>query len=180
MLKALTQANLEGKDDYIKEILKKGVSKSLIEKYSKVAKMVKGRTEILRPNESNVRKVINNWKPRDLYGHEQFKKDLFLLLQKKFGKGVVKKESGDENPDIIVSDKIPIELKFNFALADCDRAKGQLDRYVNRYKENVQFVVCGIKEYDNGWAQFQSWLDRNRKIKNRVNVIKIIKSEIRK
>jgi hypothetical protein len=163
--KNIDMTELQTKDEYIKAIMNEGVSKSLIEKYSKVAKMVKGRTEILKPTESNVRRVINSWYPQRGQTHDALKNDLYLLFKKKFGDEYVRKESGQYRADIVIDESIPVELKVNFGgKAERNRLWGQITDYKKEYKGTIFLVICGINKLDDAWGEMKPQLSKDKQV----------------
>lgn len=165
-VKNIDITELGKKEDYVKGILQKGVTKSLIKKQSRIAKLIKGKTEILSPTESNVRKVINKWYPNRSQSHTELKNDLYLLFKKKMGNEFVRKESGEYHADIVIDKSIPVELKVNFGgKAERDRLIGQIDDYKKDYRGTVFLVICGVNKLDDAWGELTPQLQKNKRVK---------------
>lgn len=164
--KNIDTTELDGKEEYVKGILRKGVSKSLIEEQSRIAKRIKGKTEILSPIESNVRKVINKWYPKRGQSHAELKNNLYLLFKKKFGYEYVRKESGEYHADIVIDKRIPVELKVNFGgTSERRRLQQQLEDYKRGYRGSKIFlVICGINKLDDAWGEMKPQLRKDKRV----------------
>lgn len=164
--KNIDTTELDRKEDYVKGILRKGVTKSLIEKQSIIARRIKVKDEVLKPTESNVRKVLKNkWNPKKGESHTELKNDLYLLFKKKMRDEYVRKESGEYHADIVIDKKIPVELKVNFGgKAERNRLEGQITDYKNNYKGLIFLVICGINKQDDAWGEMKPQLQKNKRV----------------
>lgn len=166
------------KEDIINGFLFEGVSlasvKRFVKKYKKDFK-----TKTIRPNQTNVKHVITKeWNPpKKPIKEEGFKKDLYLFLVKRFGREYVRKEKGEYRADIVINNRIPIELKYNFGRHGLDRLQRQIANYKkdkNYLKNKILIVFCGIREYDDGFGMFEKRYKRDK----RLLIIKKIESQL--
>ena len=98
--------------------------------------------------------LVERWRPERAYRHEaRFRDDLHEHLTEYFNQKRrpihVAKERGKSRGDIVVDDRVGIELKNRFS-NDQER---ELIRQLKEYQEEYDFVIalaCGIDDHD-GW-----------------------------
>jgi hypothetical protein len=91
-------------------------------------------------------KEIRSWAPHSRYRSEgEYRIDLYSYLNAKGYK--TRMEEGDTLADILVNDKIPIEVKKSPRSTEYDRAKGQLHKHCKAFN-SVIAVVCDVKNRD--------------------------------
>lgn len=97
----------------------------------------------------SVCKSINEWQPTDCMTEKDYEKSLFIELQRKFKdkKIISQYGSGKQRVDIVVQDKIPVELKKDLKTnAVLQRTIGQIEQYLKNW-ECLVLVLCGdVKE----------------------------------
>ncbi len=97
-----------------------------------------------------VRKIIESWQPVNCHTEKQFENSLMIKLQKEL-KGIKIQSqygSGRQKVDIVVNDKIPIEIKKDLKSSSAlQRTIGQLEQYLKSW-ETVILVLCGEVKQD--------------------------------
>jgi hypothetical protein len=89
---------------------------------------------------------IKTWSPHSRYKTEgEYRIDLYAHLNAKGYK--TRMEDGDTLADILVNDKIPIEVKKSPRSSEYDRAKGQLHKHCKAFN-SVIAVVCDVRTRD--------------------------------
>ncbi len=107
-------------------------------------------------------KVIKSWKPKGCKTEKEFEKSLLRKLQKELkGKKIqAQYGSGRQRIDIVVDDKVPIEVKKDIKdTSALQRLIGQMEQYFKKW-EGLVLVICGnieqdhlkeLKEYAKKW-----------------------------
>lgn len=94
-----------------------------------------------------VREIIKSWEPKGCTTEKDFEKSLYDKLREKLKNQKIQRQygSGEQKVDIVVDDKVPIELKKDIKnTADLQRTIGQLEMYLNRgHWTGVILVLCG-------------------------------------
>jgi len=114
-------------------------------------------------------KLVKDWRPKKDYGHEsKFQKELQEFLDEELSKSdsgmmagmgnqkedVVKRERGKSRGDVVVNDKIGIELKRDLTNSQVKKLRGQIEDYLDNYNQ-VIVCACGIKDKD-GWKELKN------------------------
>lgn len=92
-----------------------------------------------------VRKVIESWRPRGCITEKEFEASLLRKLKKELkGKKIQGQYgSGRQRVDIVVDDKVPIEVKKDIKnTSTLHRLIGQIDNYLNNWGGLI-IVICG-------------------------------------
>jgi len=117
--------------------------------------------------EGKVTKIIKSWKPKDCKTEKDFEKSLLMLLRINLDGIKIEAQygAGRQKVDIVVDDKIPIEIKKDVnTAAALHRAMGQLEQYLLKW-DLVFLVLCGritpenlaaLKEYAKSKITLQS------------------------
>ncbi|MCL5239449.1 MAG: hypothetical protein M1286_03190 [Candidatus Marsarchaeota archaeon] len=181
IIKKIADANNIDYDDAEEatEEIVENMSLKEIQNYAKGLQMQAGRG-VQKVSERNIKKTLENWSVGRYKTEKGYETELTNLLYKKFDRKNVKFQSGENNVDIEVSNgkkRYPIELKYNFDMGDRDRVVGQLDRYWREYRNKTFLVICGIKEHDNGWTEFERYV--KPKFKHKMHLIVKSKAEIK-
>lgn len=96
---------------------------------------------------NSLTQVINEWIPSKRHKTEEgYQSDLRSFLEYKHNL-VVKEEAGVTQVDILVEDRLPIEIKKNPSRGDFDRLSGQIDRNIEVYG-NLTIVICQVQTRD--------------------------------
>ncbi len=144
---------LRTKEEIINAILEAGVGKKFIE-------------GILTPSSSNIERVIlEYWRPRRFRNEDGFRYDLSKFFEEKFGPDHVK-TSGRSNPDIVIDDVWPIEVKLDL-LKNTERHRlfGQINEYKKRYSGTVFVVNCVTNEIHDQWREIKMDFSGDRRVK---------------
>ena len=100
--------------------------------------------DIFSPPIDNIQKAIKKWNPKNCSTEKEYENSLYDYLHEKFKDYDIKKQYGiaREKVDIVVNDKIAIELKIKFkTTAAYQRLKGQLDTYIKHFDYTI--IVLG-------------------------------------
>jgi hypothetical protein len=92
-----------------------------------------------------VAEIIEKWQPFECKTERDFKKSLLDELRKKLkDKNIIEEYgSGKQKIDIVVQDKVPIELKKDLkSNAQLHRTLGQVEEYLTKW-EYLLLVLCG-------------------------------------
>lgn len=133
--------------------------------------------------------LVEQWIPSEQYGHEkEFQSELQDYLDKSLnqqsggiglgmdsgGGHVVSTERGTSYGDVVIDDKIGIELKRNFSNSQKKKLRGQLEDYADSY-DYVIACACGIEDID-GWRELENKYDnRNRGMMDMTDFAFVIK-----
>lgn len=130
------------------------------------------------PLAGNVLDHVERWIPSDVYGHEkEYQSELQDYLDESLnqqsgglnlgtgagggGGHVVSTERGTSHGDVVVDDKIGIELKRNFSNSQKKKLRGQIEDYADNYNYVIA-CACGIEDMD-GWRELENkFNNRNR------------------
>jgi len=130
------------------------------------------------PLAGNVLDLVERWVPSEVHGHEkEYQSELQDYLDEALnqqsggldlgigagsgGGHVVSTERGTSYGDVVVDDKVGIELKRNFSNSQKKKLRGQLEDYADNY-DYVIACACGIEDMD-GWRELENkFNDRNR------------------
>jgi hypothetical protein len=92
---------------------------------------------------------IKEWEPTDCVTEKNYENSLLVELQHKFNNKTIISQygSGKQRVDIVVHDKVPIELKKDLkSNAVLQRTIGQIEQYLKEW-ECLVLVLCGdVKE----------------------------------
>lgn len=94
----------------------------------------------------NVRKLIEEWRPRRCTTEKDYERSLVRYLQANLeGKDVVPQyASGRVRGDIVVDEQILIEIKTKLdSTAKLQKLLGQIELYEREWKKQVIVVICG-------------------------------------
>jgi len=87
--------------------------------------------------------IIRNWVPAKRHKTEEaYQTELRCILEYEY-KYSVRENAGISHVDILVEDKIPIELKKKPSRGDFDRLSGQIKRHMEIY-DNLIIVICQL------------------------------------
>jgi len=89
--------------------------------------------------------VIESWRPRGCKTEKDYERSLVKKLQNELVNQKIQQQYGSarQKVDIMVHDKVPIEMKKDLnSTAKLDRIKGQLDGYLKVW-QGVIVVLCG-------------------------------------
>ncbi len=113
---------------------------------------------------------IHQWIPKVRRSTEEgYKSDLAGFLEYKRGY-FVREESGETKADIMIENRIPIELKKNPTQQGYDRLAGQMGRH-HRAKNCVIAVICDVGRYEQ-YEDFKHLVDFQFRGQTNVKVIK--------
>lgn len=110
--------------------------------------------------------LIEDWQPAERYDHERkYQSELQEYLRQELnrdqgpfggdrGNHAVSTERGKSYGDVVVDDRIGIELKREFSNDQERKLKGQLQDYRKEY-DFVIAVACGIQDMD-GWMRVKN------------------------
>lgn len=117
--------------------------------------------------------VVEKWRPTKAYDHERhFQKELQDYLDAELNESgdslgfgpsqerVVSRERGKSNADIVVDDRIGVELKRDLTNSQEKKLRGQVEDYLDSYKF-VIVVACGVRDMD-GWRRLKNKLEGER------------------
>lgn len=93
----------------------------------------------------SVLKVIEDWDPDKMKTEKQYEKSLVKELQQKLPKEKIEQQygSGAQKIDIVISEKVAIELKNHIRnTSDYQRLIGQVTEYLKKW-EYLIILVCG-------------------------------------
>lgn len=97
-----------------------------------------------------VLEIIDSWKPRNCKTEKDFERSLSSLLSQKLKKQNIETQygAGKQRINIVVDQKVPIEIKNNLNTTAClQRTVGQLDFHLKKW-DRVILVLCGeVKSY---------------------------------
>ena len=142
------------------------------------------------PLSRNVLDLVEQWIPSEEYGHEkEYQSELQDYLDEALneqsggiglgmdaggGSHVVSTERGTSYGDVVVDDRIGIELKRNFSNSQKKKLRGQLEDYADNY-DYVIACACGIEDMD-GWRELENkYNNRNRGMMDMTNFAFVIK-----
>jgi hypothetical protein len=114
---------------------------------------------------------VEAWAPEEVYDHERkFQSDLQEYLDDALNSGrgggglglggggggghVVSTERGTAYGDVVVDDRVGIELKRAFSNSQKKKLRGQLEDYADNY-EFVIACACGVQDMD-GWRELEN------------------------
>ena len=103
---------------------------------------------IFIPPFDEVKKTVDKWKPENCTSEKEYEMSLFKLLEENHPDYDIKNQYGYKfgKVDIVVNDKIAIELKYNFGKTDeFQRLIGQLVLYRDTF-EYVIMGICGMRD----------------------------------
>lgn len=115
--------------------------------------------------------LVERWVPSQEYDHERkYQSELQDYLDESLNSGdggfgmdlglggsgghMVSTERGTSYGDVVVDDKVGIELKRNFTNSQQKKLRGQLEDYADNY-DFVIACACGIKDMD-GWRELEN------------------------
>lgn len=143
------------------------------------------------PLAGNVLDLVEQWIPSEVHGHEkEYQSELQDYLDEALnqqsggldlgigagsgGGHVVSTERGTSYGDVVVDDKVGIELKRNFSNSQKKKLRGQLEDYADNY-DYVIACACGIEDMD-GWRELENkFNDRNRGMMDMTDFAFVIK-----
>jgi hypothetical protein len=98
-----------------------------------------------------VAKIIKTWEPKDCKTEKDYEQSLLIELKKNLAGIKIQSQygSGSQRVDIVVDDKIPIELKKDLRTSSVLHITiGQLERYLQKW-ETIFLVLCGSISSEN-------------------------------